>query len=234
MQTSFRTSSWMSSLHQHLRLSLRCLPSSASALSQWSHSNNSVRHHHQLSPFLSSPLSNLASHRSFSTAPATAQVNSSSSSSPSSSTPTTPASSTPSSPSTNDLDIRVSDSCKKRLLQLSHRRNQPVHLRVVVDQGGCSGLEYKFHSDAKSEENDIVVECATFTPAGVSSESESVPIHIYIDPESYIWLKGCKVDFHEELSRALFIISDNPNAENACGCKSSFAPKNANNKHLFQ
>ncbi len=59
-------------------------------------------------------------------------------------------------------------------------------------------------------------------------------IYLYMDAESYVWLKGSTIDFHEELSRALFVVNDNPNAENACGCKSSFAPKNSNNKHLFE
>lgn len=45
----------------------------------------------------------------------------------------------------NTTELQVDDSTKKRLKQLSAKHGRPVHLRVLVDQGGCSGLEYKFN-----------------------------------------------------------------------------------------
>ena len=35
----------------------------------------------------------------------------------------------------------------QRLRALSAKAGHPVHLRVLVDQGGCSGLEYKFQTE---------------------------------------------------------------------------------------
>lgn len=48
---------------------------------------------------------------------------------------------------------------------------------------------------------------------------------LYVDRDSWLWLRGSRIEYQEELARAAFVVSDNPNATQACGCKSSFAPK---------
>lgn len=57
-------------------------------------------------------------------------------------------------------------------------------------------------------------------------------INVVTDSSSLEFLKGSTVDYEVELIRSAFVVKDNPQAENACGCGSSFAVKNfaANNK----
>jgi len=46
----------------------------------------------------------------------------------------------------------------QRLKFLTKQAGHPVHLRVLVDQGGCSGLSYKFqieHDAVPEDEEDM-------------------------------------------------------------------------------
>src|SRR5437016_14258026 len=79
-------------------------------------------------------------------------------------------------------------------------------LRVYVEDGGCSGLQYGLTFDEKRE-NDLAVEAF-----GVS---------VYVDPFSANYLRGCVIDFSEALVGGGFKIS-NPNARQSCGCGKSF------------
>jgi hypothetical protein len=56
-------------------------------------------------------------------------------------------------------ELVVDDSALKRLRALAAKHGRPVNLRVLVDQGGCSGLEYKFNVevDTPPQEDDMSV-----------------------------------------------------------------------------
>jgi len=114
-------------------------------------------------------------------------------------------------------ELEIDPSCTARLEALARKAGHPVHLRVLVDQGGCSGLEYKFevHKDPSEEpeEEDIVI------PIGSSG------CNVWVDRDSWLWLRGSRVEYLQELARSAFVVASNPNATQACGCKSSFAPK---------
>jgi len=111
-------------------------------------------------------------------------------------------------------ELKIDPSVVKRLSMLTSKTGRPQHLRVMVDQGGCSGLEYKFEleTEEEPEEEDVVIPF----DGGVS---------VRVDRDSWLWLRGSKVEWVEEVARAAFIVTANPNATQACGCKSSFAPK---------
>lgn len=47
-----------------------------------------------------------------------------------------------------------------------------------------------------------------------------------IDAASLDLVKGATIDYKQEMIRSSFVISNNPQSENACGCGSSFAVKN--------
>ena len=79
-------------------------------------------------------------------------------------------------------------------------------LRVYVEGGGCSGLQYGLVFDEKRAD-DLAVEFF-----GVS---------VLIDPFSAGYLRGSVVDFKDELNGGGFKIS-NPNARQSCGCGKSF------------
>jgi iron-sulfur cluster assembly accessory protein len=48
---------------------------------------------------------------------------------------------------------------------------------------------------------------------------------IVVDSESYKHLSGATLDWKEQLIRSSFVIANNPNSEQTCGCGTSFASK---------
>lgn len=51
------------------------------------------------------------------------------------------------------------------------------------------------------------------------------PRQVICDRVSLELLKGAKIDYQEDMMRAAFVIGENPNATQSCGCGSSFATK---------
>ena len=86
---------------------------------------------------------------------------------------------------------------------------QQIYLRLRVVGGGCSGFQHKLDLDPqKNEKLDDVF------------EQHGVPI--VIDKRSQMYLSDVTVDYHEDLNRRGFSIS-NPQAKRTCGCGSSFS-----------
>ena len=84
--------------------------------------------------------------------------------------------------------------------------NQGKSLRVYVEGGGCSGLQYGLVFDDKRD-GDLA---ADFDGVGV-----------VVDPESADYLRGAVVDYSDALTGGGFKVS-NPNAHHSCGCGKSF------------
>jgi iron-sulfur cluster assembly protein/iron-sulfur cluster insertion protein len=92
----------------------------------------------------------------------------------------------------------------KSLLQKPE--NVGKNLRLYIEQGGCSGMQYGMVFDEKRD-GDLI--------------SENGGVSVLIDPVSADYLRGCKVDFSDSLTAGGFKIS-NPNAKQSCGCGKSF------------
>jgi iron-sulfur cluster insertion protein len=86
--------------------------------------------------------------------------------------------------------------------------NDNLKLRVYISGGGCSGFQYGFTFDEDQAEDDTVV--------------ENKGVKLMIDPMSFQYLYGAKIDYLEDLQGARFVI-ENPNAATTCGCGSSFS-----------
>jgi iron-sulfur cluster insertion protein len=86
--------------------------------------------------------------------------------------------------------------------------NPALMLRVFVQGGGCSGLQYGFEFDETLQDGDTLV--------------ENLGVKLLIDPMSFQYLTGAEIDYREGLEGAQFVIR-NPNATTTCGCGSSFA-----------
>jgi iron-sulfur cluster assembly protein len=90
---------------------------------------------------------------------------------------------------------------------LEQRRIPGYVLRVFVQGGGCSGMQYGMAFEANPEENDVVV--------------ETDGVRLVVDPSSMTYLRGATIDFVDSLMGGGFRI-DNPNAVSSCGCGHSF------------
>jgi iron-sulfur cluster insertion protein len=86
---------------------------------------------------------------------------------------------------------------------------EKIYLRMRVVGGGCSGFQHKLDLDPAV--NDKLDEVFEF---------HGVPV--VVDKRSLMYLDGAQVDFHDELNRRGFSIS-NPQAKSTCGCGSSFS-----------
>jgi len=79
-------------------------------------------------------------------------------------------------------------------------------LRIFIDKGGCSGLQYNMTIDAPHEGD---------------QRTELEGASLFIDPESAGYLAGSTIDFEDGLTNTGFRIR-NPNAKQTCGCGTSF------------
>lgn len=91
---------------------------------------------------------------------------------------------------------------------IAEEDNYRLKLRVFVTGGGCSGFQYGFSFDETVNEDDTVI---------VSKDAE-----LLVDPLSYQYLVGAKIDYVEGLEGARFVV-DNPMATTTCGCGASFS-----------
>ncbi len=81
-------------------------------------------------------------------------------------------------------------------------------IRVGVQSGGCSGLNYVLDIVEGAEDNDRV-----FNYHGVK---------VYCDPRSYLYLSGTEIGYDDAVIDGGFTFN-NPNAKRSCGCGTSFA-----------
>src|SRR4051812_25038682 len=85
---------------------------------------------------------------------------------------------------------------------------EKMYLRLRVVGGGCSGFQHKLDLDPEVKDKDEVF------------EFHGVPV--VIDKKSLLYLSGAHVDYHDELHRSGFSVT-NPAAKSTCGCGSSFS-----------
>jgi iron-sulfur cluster assembly protein len=86
---------------------------------------------------------------------------------------------------------------------------EKLYLRMRVVGGGCSGFQHKL--DLDPQVNPKLDE--VFQVHGVD---------VVVDKRSLLYLSGVTVDFHNDLNRRGFSVS-NPQAKSTCGCGSSFS-----------
>ena len=106
--------------------------------------------------------------------------------------------------------ITITESATARITDILAEENNPkAKIRVFIQGGGCSGMQYGFTIDEEQNEDDFEI------PAG--------DINVLVDSVSAQYLTNANIDFVEDLNGAQFKIS-NPNAQTTCGCGSSFSP----------
>ena len=84
-----------------------------------------------------------------------------------------------------------------------------LYLRVRVQGGGCSGFQNKLDLDAKYDEK-------------TDHKLDFHGVEVVVAKRSMLYLSGAVVDFHDDLNKRGFTIS-NPQAKSTCGCGSSYS-----------
>jgi iron-sulfur cluster assembly protein len=84
--------------------------------------------------------------------------------------------------------------------------NAGKYLRVYVEPGGCSGMQYGLVFDEKRDGDAVC---------------EQNGVTVLIDAFSAQYLRGARVDFSDALTGGGFKLV-NPNAKQSCGCGKSF------------
>ena len=101
------------------------------------------------------------------------------------------------------------DSAARKVGSLIEGEGNPnLMLRVFVQGGGCSGMQYGFEFDEQMQDGDTCV--------------ENHGVKLLVDPMSFQYMVGAEIDYTEGLEGAQFVIR-NPNATTTCGCGSSFS-----------
>ncbi len=106
--------------------------------------------------------------------------------------------------------ITISKSATEKIRDILAEENNPsLKLRVFVQGGGCSGMQYGFTLDDAQAEDDW--------------DLEIDGVHVLIDSMSGGYLQGAEIDYQDDVMGSSFSIK-NPNAQTTCGCGSSFSP----------
>jgi iron-sulfur cluster assembly accessory protein len=107
-----------------------------------------------------------------------------------------------------EIVLSLTEAATAQVRLLLGRESDPSkrHLRVYVERGGCSGMQYGLVFDE-------------FRPDDQVHDFNGVKV--VVDPYSSGFLKGTVVDFVDALNGGGFKIR-NPNARQSCGCGNSF------------
>lgn len=81
-------------------------------------------------------------------------------------------------------------------------------LRIMVEEGGCSGLKYLLGLEAGAQDGDQVYEFDA--------------VKIFVDPFSLPIVQGMTIDYVEGVEASGFVF-ENPNIKAPCSCGKSFA-----------
>ena len=108
-----------------------------------------------------------------------------------------------------NAQIFVSKKAVKRLKAVMSSEGKSDHfLRMSVDSGGCSGMNYKMDFDKNQDTYDKVF--------------EQNGLKVVCDLKSWLYLKNITIDYSDDMLNGGFKI-ENPNAERTCGCGTSFS-----------
>ena len=104
--------------------------------------------------------------------------------------------------------IQITEAARQAMATAIEGAGQPIAgLRLMVQSGGCAGLQYAMALELTRDADDAVVEADGVT--------------VLIDPESQPHLVGTTIDFVTGLDVSGFVF-ENPNATAGCGCGKSF------------
>ena len=109
----------------------------------------------------------------------------------------------------NASTITFSQAAISHLLSALNTQKNSLGIRLSVKKTGCSGLSYVVDSTENTLEGDIIFPLQE-------------KYMVYIDTNSYKYIKGMHVDYIRQGLNHKFIFN-NPNQTGQCGCGESFS-----------
>mgnify|MGYP006289865359 CR=1 FL=1 len=105
--------------------------------------------------------------------------------------------------------IHLTDTAISEFQRLMQDQGNPdAVVRISVESGGCSGLQYAMDFDEAATDADVVFE-------------QDGGVRVAVERDALLYLDGLTVDFSTKLMGGGFRFS-NPNAARSCGCGTSF------------
>jgi iron-sulfur cluster assembly protein len=105
--------------------------------------------------------------------------------------------------------IELSQTAVEEFRRLMVEQNRPdAVVRIGVESGGCSGLQYSMDFDDTVRDDDTVFE-------------QGGGLKVVVASGELTYLDGLQVDFTKKLMGGGFRM-ENPNASRSCGCGTSF------------
>ena len=105
--------------------------------------------------------------------------------------------------------MKLETGAVEKLRELVAEEGNPnLMLRVFVQGGGCSGMQYGFTFDEVQNDDDF--------------DFSYEEVKVVIDSMSMQYLQVATIDYKEDIMGASFVI-ENPQAQTTCGCGSSFS-----------
>jgi iron-sulfur cluster assembly accessory protein len=115
-----------------------------------------------------------------------------------------------------DAVVTIKPAAMDRLRELRVQQklpaDEPLRLRMGVRSGGCSGMSYVM---------DIAKEGDRIAEDDAVDNYANGQVECVVDAKSMLYLYGLELDYSTELVGGGFKFT-NPNAEESCGCGSSF------------
>lgn len=104
--------------------------------------------------------------------------------------------------------MTISDTAAREVAALLRSKDagDDQGLRISVERGGCAGWQYLMKVAAPADGDAMVVRDDA---------------RVIVAADSQDFLRGCEIDFVDELSDRGFRIN-NPNSSRSCGCGTSF------------
>jgi iron-sulfur cluster insertion protein len=106
--------------------------------------------------------------------------------------------------------ITITENASTKIADILAEENNPkIKLRMFVQGGGCSGMQYGFTLDEEQNEDDWEITAGSTL--------------VLVDSMSMQYVENATVDYIDDLQGSRFSIK-NPDAQTTCGCGSSFSP----------
>ncbi len=109
--------------------------------------------------------------------------------------------------------ISLTENAAKEIRRIMQENSlkESIPVRLGIKGGGCAGFTYYFDFEQKTLDK-------------FDRAFESKNLKIIVDRKSLLYIDGTEVDFKTSLMERGFKF-DNPKANAACGCGTSFTPK---------